>query len=142
MKKPSRFFLTLLVAVMPAFVSACDNTAENSTDFLVSTGAKVGNGAVRGSVEEFTKAIRLDPESAGAYAGRGAIKFAMGDNRGAIADFTKAIELDQKSAGYYSGRGTARLAAGDIPGAIGDFTCAGKVMAGALFSSTEEKSLP
>ena len=77
---------------------------------------------------EFTKAIKLDPKSAKAYAGRGALKYAMGDSKGAILDLSKAIELNPKSISAYSGRGSAKFAAGDTPGAIADFMSAGRLM--------------
>ncbi|HWQ25264.1 MAG TPA: hypothetical protein VN367_00650 [Chlorobaculum sp.] len=132
----------MLVAVMLISVSACDNATENSKNILLSTGSKVGKEAVQGSIAEFSKAIHNDPESAKAYAGRGTVKFAIGDKPGAILDFTKAIELDPGSAGSFTGRGTAKFSSGDIPGAVGDFANAAMVMVTAMFSKTEEKSAP
>ncbi|NTW52613.1 MAG: hypothetical protein HGB22_08500 [Chlorobiaceae bacterium] len=142
MKTISRIFSGAMVSFMLLTATACDNAAENSKNIVVSTGAKVGKEAVQGSIAEFTKAIRRDPKSAKAYAGRGTVKIAMGDKPGAIADFTKAIELDPKSAGSYTGRGTSRFSSGDLPGAVGDFTEAAKVMLISMFSKGEEKSTP
>jgi len=123
-------------------VSACDNATENSKNILLGAGSKVGKEAVQGSIAEFSRVIRDDPRSAKAYAGRGTVKFAVGDKPGAIADFTKAIELDPESAGSFTGRGTARFSSGDLPGAVADFADAAKVMVTAMFSKTEEKSAP
>jgi Flp pilus assembly protein TadD len=132
MKNPLRTFFIAIVALVLTSLSACDNAAENSKNALLTTGAKIGSGAMKGSLDEFTKAIKLDPKSARAYAGRGAIRYASGDSKGGIADLTKAIELDPKSVTAYSGRGSAKFATGDIPGATADFISAARL---ALFSS-------
>ncbi len=130
-------FLVAFIAVMFTALSACDNASENSKNALLTTGEKIGNGALQGSLAEFTKAINLDPKSARAYAGRGALKYAMGDSKGAIADLTKAIELDPKSISAYSGRASAKFVAGDIPGATADFISAARLMA---FSTPSSES--
>jgi tetratricopeptide (TPR) repeat protein len=115
MKNPLRALFLPLVAFMLLTSSACDNAADTSKNTLLSTGAKIGKDAMQGSMAEFTKAIKLDPKSAKAYAGRGALKYAMGDSKGAILDLTKAIELNPKSVSAYSGRGSAKFATGDTP---------------------------
>jgi tetratricopeptide (TPR) repeat protein len=128
MKNPLRALFLPLVAFMLFTVSACDKATEDSGNTLLRTGAKIGNGALQGSLAEFTKAIQLDPKSVRAYAGRGALKYAMGDSKGAIADLTKAIELDPKSVTAYSGRASAKFAAGDIAGATADFLSVARLM--------------
>ena len=129
------FFIPLLALMLT--VSACDNAADNSKNELLKTGANIGNGALQGSLAEFTKAIKLDPKSARAYAGRGALKYAMGDSKGALVDLTKAIELDPKSITAYSGRGSAKFATGDIPGATADFISVARLM---VFSTPSGES--
>ena len=126
-----------IIAIMLTSLFACDNAAENSKNALLTTGAKIGSGAMQGSLDEFTKAIKVDPKSARAYAGRGAIKYASGDSKGAIMDLTKAIELDPKSLTAYSGRGSAKFATGDIPGATADFISVARLM---LFSKSDGES--
>ena len=113
-------------------VSACDNVSEESKNSLMSTGVKIGSGAVDGSIAEFSKAIKLDSTSAKVYVGRAAVKYAAGDNKGAMTDLTKAIELNPQSATAYSARATAKFSEGDIPGGVADVISAGKIM---VFSS-------
>jgi len=136
-KNTIRTLSFLFVALMVMTFSACDNVADESKDSLLSTSAKIGSGAVAGSIAEFSKAIKLDSTSAKVYAGRGAIKYATGDNKGAITDLTKAIELDPKSTTAYSARATAKFSEGDIPGAVADVISAGKIM---VFSSFSKES--
>ena len=75
--------------------TACYKAADESNSGLLSTSAKIGSGAVQGSITEFTKAIKLDSTSARVYAGRGALKYAMGDNKAAIA-WSSNSALSQK----------------------------------------------
>jgi len=132
-----RTLFLVMAALLLTTLSACDNAAENSKNALLTSGAKIGSGAMQGSLDEFTKAIKLDAKSVKAYAGRGALKYAMGDSKGAIADLSKAIELDPKSLTAYSGRGSAKFATGDIPGATADFISVARL---ALFSSSASES--
>jgi tetratricopeptide (TPR) repeat protein len=137
MKNRLRTLFIAIVAVAFTSLSACDNAAENSKNALLNTGAKIGSGAMQGSLNEFNKAIKLDPKSARAYSARGAFKYATGDSKGAIADLSKAIELDPKSLAAYSGRGSAKFTTGDIPGATADFISVARL---ALFSSSAGES--
>ncbi len=137
MKNPLHTLFIPVVALMLTSLSACDNAADNSKNTVLTSGAKIGSGAMQGSLDEFTKAIKLDAKSAKAYAGRGAVKYAMGDSKGALADLSKAIELDPKSVAAYSGRGSAKFAAGDIAGATADFITVARL---ALFSSSAGES--
>ncbi len=116
-----------IIAFTLATISGCDN-AEISKNALLSTGIKVGNGVLQGSMSEFSKAIEKEKKSATAFAGRGAIKYSMKDTDGAIADFTKAMEIDPKYTPAYSGRAWVKISKGDIQGATVDFITAGKLM--------------
>ena len=132
MKKALRILSFSFIVLMGMTVSACDNVSEESKNSLMSTGVKIGSGAVDGSIAEFSKAIKLDSTSAKVYVGRAAVKYAAGDNKGAMTDLTKAIELNPQSATAYSARATAKFSEGDIPGGVADVISAGKIM---VFSS-------
>ena len=55
------------------------------------------------AVDDFDRAIRVDPSYARAYHMRGVARENKGDSDGAMADFTKAIELKpEDGAAYYS----------------------------------------
>ncbi|MCX7704306.1 MAG: protein kinase, partial [Planctomycetota bacterium] len=73
-----------------------------------------------GAIEDYNKALELDPENADAYGNRGFARSATGDYDGAIKDFNKAIELSPTDALAYAGRGFAKAARGDYEGAIRD----------------------
>ncbi len=52
----------------------------------------------KGAIEDYTKAIELDPNYTEAYANRGWAKEELGDKEGAIADWQKAADLGDEEA--------------------------------------------
>ncbi|WP_082801150.1 tetratricopeptide repeat protein [Cylindrospermopsis raciborskii] len=49
----------------------------------------------RGAIDDYTQAIKLNPNDALAYYNRGIARSNLGDNQGAIADLQKAADLFQ-----------------------------------------------
>jgi len=74
------------------------------------------------ALQEFTEAIRMDPNLASAYLMRGLTRYRRGDFTGAIADYTQAIRLDPDWAIAYNNRGLAHDGRGEFAQAISDFT--------------------
>ncbi|MEG3959698.1 tetratricopeptide repeat protein, partial [Microcoleus sp. herbarium2] len=70
---------------------------------------------------DFNEAIRLNPNDAEAYNGRGAVRYDQGDIEGAIADFNEAIRLEPNYADAYYKRGYVRSQQGDKQGALADY---------------------
>ncbi|HTF56892.1 MAG TPA: tetratricopeptide repeat protein, partial [Planctomycetota bacterium] len=75
----------------------------------------------KAAIQDFDEAVKADPRSAGARAGRGEARAALiasrmpggdftgrGDLETAIADYTEAIRLEPDRAAYYAGRAFAR----------------------------------
>lgn len=73
-------------------------------------------------IECFTKAVRLNPELAEAYTGRGMANNDLGRYDKAIADYTRAIELNPDNAQTYNNRGYSYERLGKYDKAIADFT--------------------
>ncbi|NTW81972.1 MAG: tetratricopeptide repeat protein [Chlorobiaceae bacterium] len=121
MKHLCQLFVFVSFVIMTAGISACGNNPTDTQKTVLENGSKIGAAIVDSSVAQWNKAIAFNPQSAQAYSGRGAFKYAKGDKQGAIEDFTKAIQIDPNSITAHSGRGAARFTVGDITGAIGDF---------------------
>ena len=72
------------------------------------------------AIEEYTQAIKLKPDYAEAYLGRGNAYYDKGDYDHAIADYGQAIKLRPDYARAYDNRGLAYYSKGDYDRAIVD----------------------
>ena len=66
------------------------------------------SGEYEKAIEDYNKAIELDPNLAGVYYNRGNAYFYLKQYEKAIEDFDKAIELNPNNAYAYNNRGLAR----------------------------------
>jgi tetratricopeptide (TPR) repeat protein len=76
----------------------------------------------QGAIEDYTRALELDPNSAIACNDRGVAFSSLGDQAAAIADYTKALQLEPNEPAYYFNRGFARFNQKDFRGAIEDYS--------------------
>ncbi|MFQ5427706.1 MAG: tetratricopeptide repeat protein [Thermodesulfobacteriota bacterium] len=79
-------------------------------------------GDLEKAIKEYTKALEIDAQFAGAYNNRGSSYQRKGQYDLAIADHTKAIEIDPQYAGAYNNRGGSYQKKGQYDLAIADFT--------------------
>jgi tetratricopeptide (TPR) repeat protein len=84
--------------------------------------AKAKAGDYKGAIKDFTRAIEINPDYAGAYNDRGIAKRLSGDYAGAIEDCTKAIEINPDHAFAYANRGNAKINLGDYVEALEDLS--------------------
>ena len=74
-----------------------------------------------GAIDDFCKAIDLDPNYASAYYLRGSAKYGLCDYQGALDDCNKAININPKHYPSYEKRGESRKKLGDKTGSNKDF---------------------
>ena len=121
--------LKCLVAVCLLF-PACllAQTPKNARDYLKRGLSHYNKGDLEGAVNDFTKALEINPEMADAQVARGKALRLKGDFDGAINDFEDASETNKQLlannaevAAAYASRGNLRVNAFDIDGAVADF---------------------
>ena len=92
----------------------------NDARFYISRGTFRGTKNYAHAIEDYTKAIEIEPNSVFAYRLRGDSKSKLGDYQGAIDDYTKAIEIDPDDDVYYESRADVKRQSGDNEGADED----------------------
>lgn len=73
------------------------------------------------AIEEYNKAISLDPNKVEGYYGRGWAYYEKNDYLAAIADFDKAVYLDPSNYSAYRGRAIAKTKMSNYSGAMADY---------------------
>jgi tetratricopeptide (TPR) repeat protein len=97
------------------------DTAPKADDFYIQGMDQQGKNYIKEAIDQYTKAITLNPTYSQAYAQRGNARYRFGDRQGAISDYTKVIEFDSKNYSAYFERGYIRDQVGDKQGALKDF---------------------
>jgi tetratricopeptide (TPR) repeat protein/S1-C subfamily serine protease len=83
--------------------------------------AKSAMGNKQGAIDDYDRAIAIDPQSATAYYNRGNAKLALGNKQGAIGDYDRAIAINTQFADAYYNRGKVKSDLGNKQGAISDY---------------------
>ena len=108
---------------VPKLFNKETNMSNNSTavEMFIKGSSAFSDCSYGVSVDDFSRAIRLDPEFSLAYLSRAVAKLKLGNLREAVGDFTKYIELNPDKAKGYHMRGLAYLDMRDYDKAIADF---------------------
>ena len=90
-------------------------------DFKSIADKKYTAGDFSGAIDNYSKALKINPSNVNAYISRGNCKDNNGDLQGAIEDYNKSLEIDSNNALAYYNRGYAKKSSGDQLGAIDDY---------------------
>jgi len=118
---------TLLITAFFMLVSIFSFAQTSAEGYFDRGNSKYDLQDYRGAIQDYSKAIELDPSNADAYYNRGNAKRKLQDYRGAIQDYSKAIELDPSKSEAYGNRGLAKYFLNDIDGACLDWSKAGEL---------------
>ena len=114
--------LLLFILLIPVLAHA--QTAEEYLDKGIAKGEL---GYYRGAIQDFNKAIEIDPNYYEVYNHRGFAKFNLGDYKEAIQDYNKAIEINPNYAFAYHSRGLTKIILGKKDSGCQDLSKAGEL---------------
>ena len=119
---PSKYLKALLARSKPAKPLLEGNDLPISAETYFSWGnVKYHLGNYAAAIADYTMAIRLKPDYAGAYNNRGIAKAKLEQYAAAIADYTVAIRRKPDYTGAYNNRGIAKAKLEQYAAAISDF---------------------
>ncbi|MFN9534925.1 MAG: tetratricopeptide repeat protein, partial [Pseudanabaena sp.] len=81
---------------------------KSKLDYVFSGYLKFTNGDYKGSISDYSEAVRLNPRDAQAYYLRAGVNFLLGDSYGAISDYTEAILIEPKISAFHKARGDVK----------------------------------
>lgn len=118
MKKP---YISLILLVMIAFIG-CSNYGKTEYEDAVLNGvAHLNTQKPEKALEDFNRAVSLDPNKADGFIGRGNTLNTLGRYEEAINDYNTALAFDDGIANVYVNRGIAYSHLEEYERAIADF---------------------
>jgi tetratricopeptide (TPR) repeat protein len=111
------------VDVDKTVASTIRNPSFIADGYFVSAFGKKYKQDYQGALADFNQSISLKPDFAGAYSGRGDLKYEnLNDYKGALADYNKSIALRPDQEHFYFKRGNLKFEKlNDLQGALVDF---------------------
>ena len=94
---------------------------QSAEDWFKSAPAKARSGDYEEAIDDFGKALIINPELEDAYFHRSILKGRLGDAKGAISDADKVIKMNPQNAKGYAIRGIAEKPGGDLQRACADW---------------------
>jgi tetratricopeptide (TPR) repeat protein len=112
--------LTVL-AIFLFLAAGCGITVSKYDDAVLDGVSNLNTGKPEQALEDFTRAIKIDPQRADGYLGRANTLNTLGRYEASLDDYHKAIEIDPTLANAYVNRGSAYSHLGQYEKAIADY---------------------
>ena len=113
----------LLIALMLTLfaVAGCGLGGSRYDDAVLDGVSHLNLGKPEKALEDFNRAIKIDPQLAGGYLGRANTLNIMGRYQEALEDYDRTLEIDPKLANAYINRASAYSHLGEYEKAIADY---------------------
>ena len=112
----------LLALFIPFFmIAGCGVTLSDYEDAVLEGVSNLNLNKPEKALEDFNRAIDIDPSRADAYLGRANTLSTLGRYEEALPDYNRAIEIDPEVANAYANRGSAHSQTGQYKKAIADY---------------------
>ncbi len=112
--------LPILFLLIPLIVG-CTGNLDEYDDIVLDGVASLNLGKPERALEEFDRAISMDPNRAEGYVGRGNALNTLGQYEAAVADYDRAIAIDPTLANAFVNRGIAHSHLGNLKLAVADY---------------------
>ena len=119
-------FITIVIQILVLILSViivngCGITTPPYDDAVLSGVSSLNRGKTDKALENFNRAIQIDPQRAGGYLGRGNTYNVLGQYEAAIADYNIAISIKPDQAETYVNRAIAYSHLKEYEKAIADY---------------------
>jgi tetratricopeptide (TPR) repeat protein len=98
------------------------DSAGNSQTYKQRGFYRMNHDDLAGAIEDFSRAISMDPEDSESYFYRGKIYYRQKKWENAESDFSGAIDIEPENPDYYLARGQSRYVSQSLEAAVADFT--------------------
>jgi tetratricopeptide (TPR) repeat protein len=112
--------LTKIIFILIILFAGTDASGQLAKEYFTRGFGKYKLQNYTGAIEDYTKAIGVDPDYYEAYLVRGFTKEIIQDYTGALEDYSKALQLKPDYSEAYLGRSLVRDQVSDFKGALSD----------------------
>jgi tetratricopeptide (TPR) repeat protein len=113
--------LSTILIITFFLVAGCGLGASKYDDAIMDGASNLNKGKPEKALEDFNRAIEIDPKIAAGYLGRANTFNIMGRYEESIMDYDKTLEINPKLANAYINRGSAYSHLGEYKKAIADY---------------------
>ena len=118
-KKMNRLRIVLMIVLFT--VTGCGLGVSKYDDAIMDGASNLNTGKPEKALEDFNRAIKIDPQKAAGYLGRANTLNILGRYQEAIADYDRTLDINPKLANAYINRASAYSHLGAYEKAIVDY---------------------
>ena len=118
-QKMNRLLIALTLTILT--ITGCGLGVSKYDDAVLDGVSNLNTGKTEKALEDFNRAIEIDPKKAAGYLGRANALNIMGRYQEAIEDYDRTLDINPKLANAYINRGSAYSHLGETEKAIADY---------------------